>query len=579
MSKMADWKNHPVVEIRDLSFTYAGSHNPALTGINLSLFPNELTILIGPTGCGKSTLALCLNGLIPHVVNGEMTGQVTVDGFDTRAHPVYEMATRVGLLFQDPEAQLCHLYGEDEIAFGCENLKVEREAIIGRTDELAEALGIKDTLHTPVHTLSLGQKQRIALAAVLAMKPRLLVLDEPMSNLDPQSGIALINTIDRLRREQNMAVLIIEHRIDELVGIADRVIVLDEGKVVFQGSPRQVFGQNLDRFVSRLGRRVPEICQLILALRERGIKIKECPLTVEEACNAIAKPAITYQIQSPDAPERDRPVLLEVNGLNLRYWNSQFMLKDINLRVHEGEFLAIVGPNGAGKTTLARSIIGLLKPISGRILIDGRDVSRLPVYERAKTVGYVFQEPENHFVRDKVVEEIEFGWRQLEMGARERRKETESLLLAFGLTGYEDTFVYQLSMGQKKNLSIATMLGLGQQALIIDEPTMGLDWEAAQNLVSLLKRLNRENGLIIMVITHNMRLVTEACNRVIAMSQGRIIYDGHPHGLFTDTKLLQSVGLIAPPVWRLSQQLRQNKDVQIQPALNIAEFIEQVKVA
>jgi energy-coupling factor transport system ATP-binding protein len=569
---------HPVAEIQNLGFTYAGSQNPAIAGINIALFPHELTVLMGPTGCGKSTLALCLNGLIPHVVTGQMTGRVIVDGFDTMDHPVYEMATRVGLVFQDPEAQLCHLHGEDDIAFGCENLKIARETITERINEVAEILDIKEILRKPVHTLSLGQKQRIAAAAVLAMKPKLLVLDEPTSNLDPQSSMTLIKAVDRLRRVENMAVVIIEHKIDELAGIADRIILMEEGRVVFQGCPRGLFESNSDQFVSRQRKRLPEISQLALSLREL-VDIEEIPLTVEEAYQTISQSPISFQPGSPAVSQNDPPPLLEISNLNLGYPDNAFKLKDINLRVRRGEFLAIVGPNGAGKSTLAKSIIGLLGLTSGRVVIDGRDVSHLPAHERAKVVGYVFQEPEDHFVKDKVIEEVEFSRLQLAGEATHRFHATQRLLQDVGLTGYEDAFVYQLSMGQKKKLSIATMLGLDQRALILDEPTMWLDWESASHLLALLKDLNRERGLTILVITHNMRLVTEACDRAIAVRQGRIVFDGTPHDLFSDRQLVESVALIEPPVWRLSQQLRQKNGNGIRPALNIAEFIAQVRVA
>lgn len=565
-----------ICEIRGLSFTYDGSDKPALTDIDLTLSPHELSLLVGPTGCGKTTLALSMNGLIPNIVRGTMSGSVLVLGLDTRQHAVCELATRAGVLFQDPEAQICHLYAEDEIAFGCENLGIDREEIHKRVRSVSELLGINGILTTPVHTLSVGQKQRIALASVLAMEPSLLILDEPLSNLDAKTSADFVAALDEMRYVRNMCILVIEHRFDELIGVADRVVLLDAGGITLSASPRELARECLSPGATPFRGRHPELWVLARKLNERGIEMSECPLTVEEAYAGLSTSRLRFSPQKVAKPRGNGSLILELQDISFRYHDTGFAIENASFGVQRGEAVALVGPNGSGKTTLAEIVVGLLKPSSGRILFGATDASRVPAHRRSRTIGYVFQEPDTHFVKERVADELAFSCRSWGFGPQEAAKRTNELLRAFRLSEFRNSMVYELSMGQKKSLSIASVLQLGQQVLILDEPTMGLDWESASTLMALLRRLSEENGLALIILTHSLRLLVEACERVVGIREGRIVHDGSIHNLFSDKELLQSLALVEPPIWRLSSLLHHTEGIAIRPALTVSEFLEQV---
>jgi len=573
----------PIV-IENLSFRYPGQSQAALRDVNLQVNQGECVILLGPTGCGKSTLALCLNGLIPHLISGELHGHVYIHGVDTRQAAVSELAQAVGLVFQDPEAQFCMLTVEDEIAFGLENLGLPRQEMDGRIESALNLVGLSEERHVRLDRLSGGTKQRLALAAVLAMGPRILVLDEPTSNLDPRGTADFFAHLATLK-EQGYTILLIEHKLDDLMDLVDQVAVLGpEGHLIANGDPRSVFRENSARLL-REGIWLPQVTELAFRLAQSGTPVERFPVDVAEAldlltplvCRRSPAPCVHPSLTGRDARKGpdyagtsgDR-VILQAASLAYTYPRGAQALRGLNLEVKEREFLALVGANGSGKTTLALHLCGILTPSLGKVLLDGHEVSTLPREQVAAQVGYVFQNPEHQFVTGTVFEELAYGLRLHRVPEAEVQVRVASLLDEFALTEYADMNPFKLSQGQKRRLSVATMLILGQKVLILDEPTFGQDRANAYRLMDELRNL-QQNGHTILFATHDMRLVAEYATRAVVLDKGRVLFDGHPRELFAQPEMLHQAQLNAPTLYALSLAL-----VSFQPAwpplATIAEY-------
>ncbi len=545
-----------MITSEDLHFKYIGRKAQALAGIDLHVEKGETVLLLGPSGSGKSTLALCLNGLIPQVIGGRMAGQVRVAGLDTREAPVSDLAQQVGILFQDPEAQFVTMTVEDEIAFGLENLRVPPEEMEGRIQDALDEVGIAHYRRQRVDALSGGEKQRLALAALLAMRPQVLVFDEPTANLDPVGTRQVFETIAQLKRTGRYTIVIIEHKLDDLMHLVDRVVALtNAGTVLADGAPRVVFDTQAHSLLEH-GIWMPQTALLAHSLRSQGVDLTPFPLTLPQAERALLAAGVRFSPNGHHPATRmedDRPPAVEVRDLSFSYGKTA-VLKDINLRIPQGDFLALVGANGAGKTTLAQHLVDVLPPPRGSVLLNGEDVTTLPARDLIRHVGYVFQNPEHQFITDSVAHELEFGLRLMGLPEAEINQRVEDLLAQFGLLALARANPFTLSHGEKRRLSVATMLAVGQETLILDEPTFGQDQRNAQALMQVLRDLHAA-GRTVMMITHDMNLVADYAQHVVVMAEGRILFHGTPEAAFVQPNLLAEAHLTLPPLTELSKRL------------------------
>ncbi|MBX3048072.1 MAG: ABC transporter ATP-binding protein [Anaerolineales bacterium] len=543
-----------MIDVSALTIKYTGRKRPILRDLSLQVPQGQTLLILGASGSGKSSLALTFNGLIPHSIGEVLAGQVHVAGADTQQTSVAQLAQRVGILFQDPDAQFATLTVEDEIVFGLENLCLDPAQMEARLETALSQVGMLHTRHRPVYALSGGEKQRIALAALLAMQPEVLVFDEPTANLDSVGTQQVFALLAQLKARGQHTLILIEHKLDELMHLVDRVLVLDsEGQIFADGAPREIF----DRYAAELqemGVWTPQVCMLAHELRLAGHVLPSFPVTIGEAVKVLAPllaahPALSAS-SAPPAGASPRSSVYSIRDLSFHYGDIP-ALHNVSMEISQGDFLAIVGPNGAGKSTLARHLIGLLDPPVGKVFLNGRDIHALDARRLAEQVAYVFQNPEHQFVTERVEDEVAYGLRVAGLDETLVAEQSRQLLDTFGLARYARANPFTLSHGEKRRLSVAAMLAVGQQTLILDEPTFGQDERNAAALMALLRALNAQGKTIIM-ITHDMRLVAEAADKVAVILEGRLEFFGQPAALFAQEDLLARAHLNLPPLARLA---------------------------
>jgi energy-coupling factor transporter ATP-binding protein EcfA2 len=489
-----------MIEVADLTVHYG--KQPALESISFTVGRGEFVLLSGPSGCGKSTLARSLNGFIPHASSATMAGRVVVEGLETTAHSLPELAAHVGLVFQNPATQLFNATVEEEIAFAPRNLGLPAEEVAARVAFALDATGISPLRGRAIRTLSSGEQQRVAIASVLALRPQVLVLDEPTSNLDWRGVEQVMSTLARLH-QQGLTILVIEHRLHAVVPLARRVLLMQSGRIVANGRPEDVFADPLTS-----PPRVGETEGGRIALRPFDWRFADLPSAI---CN--------LQVTPP--PPGAHP-LVAIQGLEAGY-GRRTVLQGLDLALYPGEFAALVGDNGAGKSTLARILAGLLRPRRGKITWNEK-LRRLPLGRR---VGFLFQNPLDQLVCDTVEEEVAFGPRNL--GAQSetlaQRERVETTLAVAGLTALRHRRSAALSVGEQQRTALAAALSTDPRLLILDEPTMGQDWAHLSHLMESLIQLNH-NGQAILLITHDDKLVCRYARRIILLEEGRIVADG-----------------------------------------------------
>ena len=571
----------PIVKVSDLTYYYEGQDRPALKDINLEVYPGEFVLLVGPSGCGKSTLALCLNGIIPTVLGGKVKGRVYLDGVDTRESTVHELATKIGIVFQDPESQLCNLYVEEEVAFGPSNLMLDEDEVRRRVDRALEDVGEQRIRRRLIYEISGGQKQRVAIASVLAMEPSVLVFDEPSANLDPRGAVEIFDLIRAINRETGTAVIVIEHNVDPVMRYADRLVLMHEGGIAFDRAPRELM-RDRGRFVlDELGLRIPQVCELILRMEEKGLHFEEFPLDSSEAASAIGARAERIWLRTPVASRVDRvhnhdPVI-ETQDLGFSYPDGTQAVKQVSLRVDRGEVVAMIGENGSGKTTLSSLLVGLNKPDSGAGTVCGLDIGAASVHELTRKIGYVFQYPEHQFVEGTVYDEVAFGLRAQKRPREEVAARVGKTLELLHLEDVAEKHPLALSMGQKRRLSVATMLILDTEIVILDEPTTGQDRGSMDTIMRIMMEAN-ERGTTVILITHDMNLVAKYCDKVAVMDQGELVFYGSAIELCRDLSVIRSNCLVLPEIYRLAQILRQQDALQIGEMLTVEDFVNAVEV-
>lgn len=553
----------PLLAVRDLTVTYEGSDAAATRGASFSIEPGEVVLLLGPSGSGKSTVALTLNGLIPQSIPATTAGAVLVSGEDAATTPIPRLTTRVGMVFQDPDAQLVTGTLLDEVAFGPENLKLPVDEVLARSERALRRLGLWDRRHENPDRLSGGGRQRLAIACALAMDSPLLVLDEPTANLDPEGIEDVYAALGEIAAAGDRAILLVEHNLDAAIGFTDRVVVLDhDGRTIADGPIDAVLRERAAE-LHEIGVWLPVSTLAALRLREAGYVLEPLPLTPEELRagleaaasgdenRTIAPPsdATSDSVRVPrDSPTLAPTPVVSVRDLTLRR-GRMTVLHDVDLEVAAGEFVAIVGANGAGKTSLIQAIAGVVRGPRGRIDLGGLDPNRADPRSVAERVGFVFQNPEHQFVAHTVFDELAHGLRRQRITDDEVRERVDGMLRRFGLEAHADRHPFLLSGGQKRRLSVGTALIAGAPVLALDEPTFGQDRARADELLHVLRDLNRD-GTTILVVTHDMQLVSEYAERCVVVGAGRIVADGPTAEILGDDDLLRSAALRMPPLRR-----------------------------
>jgi energy-coupling factor transport system ATP-binding protein len=537
------------VSIEDLSFAYRGQEPAALRHIQNDIQEGSLVAILGHGGAGKSTLCSSLNGIVPHFFRGTYQGRVLVKNLEVARAKVAEISRHVGLILQDFEPQLFSTNVELEMAFGPENLCLPREEIGARIEKYLPFLGLENFRRREPASLSGGQKQRLAISSVLTMEPEVLVMDEPTTDLDPE-GREGVSAIGRRLREERRTLVIVDPDM-ETAPEADQVWLMREGAVAGQGRPAEVLADI--PALQACGVKVPALVELFAEMGWPGR-----PLRVEEAFTLIEKHnlAIRKKIQpnQPSPVSESRPILL---AEDLAYSYPGYpapALRGINLGIREGEFVALIGQNGSGKTTLAKHFNGLLKPVSGRVLLRGKPTTGYPHGEISRIVGYVFQNPDHQIFCRTVYDEVAFGLKTLGEPSASIQDRVAEALHTVGLTGSEQKVPFALTKGERQRVAVASVLAVRPEVLVLDEPTTGLDERRQRDLMALLAELHRR-GHTVIIITHSMELAAEYATRAVVMKDGSILLDGPTRCVFAEERRLSEASLRPSPLVRLSNWL------------------------
>lgn len=572
-------KKTPIVEVKDFWWkyaSYAGEDYPyALKGLNFDINKEEFFGIIGPSGAGKTTLCYALTGVIPHVFRPilgreaeQVRGEIRVFGQTlTKVESVKDEATgltrnkivgleqtapRIGLLLQDPENQFLRMDLLHEIAFGMELLGLPQDEIRTRAKEALEVVGLgplwpaADLIHPS--ELSGGQKQRAAIASFLALRPEILVLDEPTSDLDPEGKLSIIKAIDNIRREYKLTIVLVEHNPEVIQRYADRVLAIDKGEAVAYGSMEEVYSQM--KLFADHGLYSSDIARIGYNsnVRYKG----RVPFTVDEMMSSLQGRKLN-DIALEEVGVQSGEEIIEAKDLNFWYEDGTHALKDVSFTIRKGEFVGLIGQNGAGKTTISRVIAGIYRKYKGTIRILGKDLKDEKVVEKIpEYVGYVFQNPDHQLFMRRVYDEVAYGLRNLRLPQSEVDSRAREALGAVGLSGKVDEDPLFLGKGEKRRLTVASILAMRPSVMIVDEPTTGQDHRMSEDIMQLLEKLNSE-GTTIIVITHDMTLVSEHTKRVIVMYHGGVIYDGATRAFFSNEELLDKAAIIPPLAVRLSQ--------------------------
>ncbi|MGQ4892076.1 MAG: ABC transporter ATP-binding protein [Candidatus Njordarchaeia archaeon] len=575
--------NAPMLKIENLSFKYTRSKEYVLKNINLELKAGEFVLLIGPSGCGKTTLINSINGLIPHVIRGVRKGKVYVDGVEVGDVDLKDLSTKVGTVFQDPETQFFTLTVLDELAFGPENIKLPPEEIEKRIDLAVKATGIENLLKKDIMSLSGGQKQRVAIASALTMMPKLLILDEPTTNLDPRGAVEVLKTIKKLRDETNMTIILIEHKLEEVSKYADRIIVMNEGEIIAEGHPREVYSN--PQLLYQIGIRPPWGAETIIELRKLGLigDGHPTPISPQEAGEILEKEIaelnakidqseLDFVREDLEHYERlkDAKPVIDIENLWHQYPDGTVALKGISLRIHEGEFIGIIGQNGAGKSTLLLHLIGLLRPSYGRIRVFGKDVTRMSISELSQRIGLIFQNPDLMLFQNTVWSEIAFGPKNIGLKKEQIEKRVREALEMMRLQGFEKRHPRALSRGQRHRVAVASILSMRPRIIIADEPTTGQDYGASKKYLELLERLNA-SGVTIILVSHSMDLIARYAKRVVVLKNGRVLLDGPTREVFAQEELLSTTDIHPPYMTQITKPLQKYG---VPTILKLEELIE-----
>ena len=547
-------KKSPIISFKNFSFQYRAQKKPTLKEINLDIYPGERVLIAGPSGCGKSTLAGCINGLNPFSNPGECSGELIVDGVDAPKSSIFQLSAHVGTVLQDPDGQFIGLTVGEDIAFALENSCMPQDEMHEITRHAAELVGIQDHLDYAPHELSGGQKQRVSLAGVMVDQVKILLFDEPLANLDPATGKQTIELIDEIQEKTDTTVVIIEHRLEDVLWRdVDRIVLMGDGKILADLHPDELLST---RLLEENGIREP---LYLTALRYAGVELAPAkkPAHVDSVViDKADRKKMTDWFWSRPAAEAEKELepLLEVRNLTFGYERGSQTLRDVSLTIHKGEMVSIVGKNGAGKSTFSKLVCGFETPDSGEILFQGRNLLQENIRHRAKHIGYVMQNPNQMISKTMIFDEVALSLRNMGKSEEEIREKVEETLKVCGLFPFRNWPVSALSFGQKKRVTIASVLVQDPELIILDEPTAGQDFRHYTEIMEFLRGLN-EKGVTVVMITHDMHLMLEYTPRALVFADGRLIADRSAAAVLCDPQLIRQAALKETSLFTLANQL------------------------
>ncbi len=576
------------IDFKNFSFQYLYQEEGenALDNITLEIGNGTVVGLLGRAGSGKSTFVKSLNGLCPQVEIGTQKGDLFIEGINTRDKEVNELARKVGIVLQNPEVQIFSLTVWDDVAFGPSNLGMPREEIIRRVDRSLKALELTSMSDRSPNNLSGGEQQLLAIAGVLAMEPKVLAFDEPVSMLDPIGKEQVLKAMFSITEKSEGVSLITESGadIEAVAEFIDYIVVLDEGKVVAKGLPNDVLQDDL---MNNIGVGRPQVTEVFMEMKKAGIDIGAVPITLDQASNNLRKTLAKMKITDIKQPPIDEKIkrefgetVIEVKNLHHVYKNGVHALNGVSFDIPKGQMVGIIGQNGSGKTTLVKHLVGLLKATNKDAVLRIKDLDcmskKTKLEDIIKVSNYIFQNPDDQLFAETAIQEVQFAPTMLEMPADIMKKEVREAMDVFGLWPHRKRYVYGLDEDLKTYLAIACVLPMHPEILLIDEPTTGLDTKGEQVMMDSLHRLNDEFGKTIVIITHNMKTVANHCDRAIVLSKGNIILDGLPKDIFTQNEKLLQADIYPPQVTRLGQALAGEFNFP-RDVLTVNEMIELLK--
>lgn len=550
---MGQTEKKPVIEFEHFQFQYFSQAEPTLHDINLKIYEGEKILIVGPSGSGKSTIGNCLNGLIPFSYRGEVEGSLKISGVETKESNIFELSKKVGTVLQDADGQFIGLTVGEDIAFALENDCVPQAKMKETVRKVAEVVDMGELLKSSPFELSGGQKQRVSFAGVMVDDVDILLFDEPLANLDPATGKTAIDLIDRVWKESKKTVVIIEHRLEDvLYRDVDRIVVVSDGRIAADMTPDELMAANI---LTELGIREP---LYVTAMKYAGITVtpemragRLDTLDTEQ----VKEPLIRWdQAQQKKEKPAERPVILEARHLNFQYTKKRKILQDVNFQIQEGEMVSIVGTNGAGKSTLAKVICGFVTEDEGELLYYGESMKGQTIKERSRRIGYVMQNPNQMICKPMIYDEVALGLRIRGTAEEEIEPRVDKALKICGLAPFKKWPVSALSFGQKKRVTIASMLVMNPQVLILDEPTAGQDYHHYTEIMEFLKSLN-DQGVTIIMITHDMHLMLEYTPHTIVISDGKKIGDATAVEILTNEEITGKASLKITSLYELAMKI------------------------
>jgi energy-coupling factor transport system ATP-binding protein len=541
----------PIIEFQHFSFQYFSQAEPTLHDINLKIFPGEKILIVGPSGSGKSTLGHCINGLIPFSYKGEIKGKLTINGLDAKQQNIFELSKIIGTVLQDSDGQFVGLTAGEDIAFALENDNVPHDVMHNRVRQVADMVDMQDLLTSSPFELSGGQKQRTSLAGVMVDDVDILLFDEPLANLDPATGKTAIEIINDIQRESQKTILIIEHRLEDVLHRnINRVIVLNDGRIIADMDAHTLVSSQI---LESCGIREP---LYVTALKYAGVDVTSeiSPGYITSLKTETANSALISWHKSITAPHKKsrKSSILKIEDIAFSYDGKRFVLENIDFDIQEGEMISLVGKNGAGKSTLSKLLCGFEKEDRGRILFKGEDIAEKTIKERAEIIGAVLQNPNQMISKAMIYDEIALGLRFRNMPEEQIKVRLEKVLKVCGLAPFIDWPISALSYGQKKRVTIASILVLDPQILILDEPTAGQDFRHYTEIMEFLVEINKL-GVTIILITHDMHLMLEYTPRAIVLAGGRMIADSSASVILTNAEIIEQANLKETSLYNLAQ--------------------------